>query len=268
METIGIHLKIALGLSNEVGPPQFDVPDTPVLSDFFRIKRGLATGYNSYFILTAEEVDRRELPYQAFRPILPSPRYLTEDEVEADSAGNPALDRRLFLLDCSLTEEQVRNKYPLLWRYLEDGKSQGINKRYICRHRRPWYRQENRPPAPFVCTYLGRSDTKAGRPFRFILNNSRATAANVYLMLYPKEPLAQLLGDRPDLKRRIWQLLNETCPKAMLDEGRVYGGGLHKLEPKELGNVPAQSIAKLIGSTAGAFLQKQTELFQTALPEK
>ena len=68
---------------------KFDVPDTPVLSDFFRIKRGLATGYNSYFILTAEEVDRRELPYQAFRPILPSPRYLTEDEVEADSAGKP-----------------------------------------------------------------------------------------------------------------------------------------------------------------------------------
>lgn len=34
-----------------------------------------------------------------------------------------------------------------------------------------------RPPAPFVYTYLGRSDKKSGRPFRFILNNSKATAA-------------------------------------------------------------------------------------------
>lgn len=245
----------------------FHPPDTPVLSDFFRIKRGLVTGNNKFFILTAEEVDRRKLPSQALRPILPSPRYLPQDEVEEDSDGNLVLDRHLFLLDCALAEEEIRAEYPTLWQYLEEGRSRGINEGYICKHRRPWYTQENRPPAPFVCTYLGRTNRKTGRPFRFILNNSQATAANVYLMLYPKNPLRQLLNERPDLKRQIWQLLNEISPKVMLDEGRVYGGGLHKLEPKELGNVPARPIAKLIGSMARTSLQKQTELFQ-ALPLK
>lgn len=35
-------------------------------------------------------------------------------------------------------------------------------------------------------------------------------------------------------------------PEQLLDEGRVYGGGLHKLEPKELANVDAPAIAALL----------------------
>ena len=218
----------------------------PMLGDFFRIKRGLATGNNTYFILSPEEIERRGLPMTAFRPILPSPRYVPDDEILTDKKGNPLLDRRVFLLDCQWEEAEIRHHYPQLWAYLEEGKAQGIAERYLCRHRTLWYAQENRPPAPFLCTYLGRRGTKRDRPFRFILNHSQATAANVYLMLYPKEPLKRALADRPSLKRRVWTVLNKIRPVALLDEGRVYGGGLHKLEPKELANVPATGVAELL----------------------
>ena len=238
-----------------------ELAEGSVLGDFFSIKRGLATGNNNYFILAAEEIERRELPMEAFKPILPSPRYLPNDEVKGDRKGNPILQRRLFLLDPPWTEDEVRERYPNLWAYLEEGKAQGIPDRYLCRHRRPWYTQENRPPSPFVCTYLGRSDTKSGRPFRFILNNTEATAANVYLMLYPKAPIKRALATSPGLKRRIWEFLNEICPRAMLSEGRVYGGGLHKLEPRELGNVPASAIAELLPESA-CRRSEQGELFE------
>ena len=241
---------------------KYEAGNGPVLGDFFKITRGLATGNNNYFILSADDIKRRELPMEAFRPILPSPRYLSEDEVPADSTGNPVLERRLFLLDCQLEEAEVEKRYPKLWAYLEEGKAQGIAERYLCRHRVPWYVQENRPPSPFVCTYLGRSDTKNGRPFRFILNHSRATAANVYLMLYPRGPVERALQDNPTLKRRIWEFLNEICPNVMLGEGRVYGGGLHKLEPKELDNVPATRIAELLPESARPREQKQVDLFE------
>ena len=218
----------------------------PVLKDFFQIKRGIATGNNRFFILSEEEIKQRGLPMAAFRPILPSPRYLPESEVMADNLGNPLLERRSFLLDCQLMESDIKQQYPSLWTYLEEGRLQGVDQRYLCRHRTIWYTQEKRPPAPFLCTYLGRSDQKNGRPFRFILNHSQATAPNVYLMLYPKNSLARVLQENPALERQVWEILNRICPQTMLDEGRVYGGGLHKLEPKELGNVPEPALADLL----------------------
>lgn len=217
-----------------------------VLSDFFRIKRGLVTGKNSFFILAAGEIERRRLPFEAFKPILPSPRYLTNDEIRCDRKGDPLLERRLFLLDPPWTEVEIEREYPALWIYLEEGKEAGIATHYVCRHRAPWYRQERRPPAPLLCTYLGRSDHKTGQTFRFILNHSQATAANVYLMLYPREPMANMMRKRPELKRRVWEFLNTISPQTVLRESRVYGGGLHKLEPKELGRVPVSGIAELL----------------------
>jgi adenine-specific DNA-methyltransferase len=241
-----------------------EATDGPVLADFFEIKRGLATGNNSYFILSIKEIERHGLPMEAFKPILPSPRYLPNDEVKADRKGNPILERRLFLLDPPWTEEEMRGRYPKLWAYLEEGKAEGIAEGYLCRHRKPWYTQEDRPPAPFVCTYLGRSDKRNGRPFRFILNNSQATAANVYLMLYPKSRIERALQNSPELKRQVWSFLNEICPKVLLGEGRVYGGGLHKLEPRELGNVPARLMLDLLPNDSVPRRARQLELFVEA----
>ncbi len=239
--------------------------DGPVLDDFFKIKRGLATGDNSYFILSERDIEQLGLPMNAFKPILPSPRYVPDDEIICDCDGNPLLERRLFLLDPPWVENEIRERYPNLWMYLKKGKAEGIADRYICRHRAMWYTQERRPPAPFVCTYLGRSDKKSGRPFRFILNNSKATAANVYLMLYPRGPFERALSDNPKLKRRVWEYLNQICPQAMLGEGRVYGGGLHKLEPKELGNVPAEGLIELFPALGRRRLGNQGELFEVSV---
>jgi adenine-specific DNA-methyltransferase len=216
------------------------------LKDFFTIRRGLATGDNDFFILSADEVEAHKLPLKFFKPILPSPRYLPITEIKADKSGIPLIETPLFLLDCRLPETEVENHYPSLWRYLQDGIARGVADRYLCKHRTPWYSQENRPAAPFVCTYLGRGNTKSGRPFRFILNNSQATITNVYLALYPKDALAQAITKNPSLARQVWTVLNEICPESMMAEGRVYGGGLHKLEPKELANVPADALAALL----------------------
>jgi adenine-specific DNA-methyltransferase len=218
----------------------------PVLSDYFQIRRGLATGDNDFFILSDDEIAARGLPRELFTPILPSPRYLSVDEVGADREGLPIIERRLFLLDTRLKEDEIARRFPTLAAYLGEGKERGLHERYLCRHRSPWYAQEQRPAAPIVCTYLGRGDTRSGRPFRFILNASRATVANVYLALYPHPRLASGLAADPSVVRRIWEALNRIPAEKLLGEGRVYGGGLHKLEPRELANVPVPELEELL----------------------
>ena len=122
--------------------PASDVRDGVVrcrLSDLFTITRGIATGGNSFFILTRDEIRGRELPFEVFRPILPSPR-----------------------------------------------------------------------------------------------------------LLYPKPVLARAISEDRSLLHRVWMALNNLEPSSVLGEGRVYGGGLHKLEPRELGNVDATPLLEAI----------------------
>jgi hypothetical protein len=233
------------------------------LSALFTIKRGLATGDNKFFILTREQINRNDLPMKFFKPILPSPRYLPLDEIPADAEGNPAIDRQLFLLDCNLPEEQLKEEYPSLWKYYESGKP-GVSNRYLCRTRTPWYSQEKRPPSPFICTYMGRGDIKRNRPFRFILNHSKATAANVYLLLYPKPFLANELSRDPKLAYKIWLHLNRIHMDTLLEEGRVYGGGLYKMEPRELANIPADDLSDFIPESMQS-VSKQLKLFSDVI---
>ena len=78
------------------------------LGDLFSIKRGLATGANNFFVLTEERVRALELPQQFLKPILPSPRHLTGDVIEALPSDAPDVSPRLWLLDCREPEERIR----------------------------------------------------------------------------------------------------------------------------------------------------------------
>jgi len=208
------------------------------VGDLFKIKRGLATGDNGFFVLDETQVRERQLPFQVLRPILPSARYVQGDLIDADVDGLPSNTSKLYLLDPRMDESDIDRQFPTVSAYLAEGRGRGLHERYLCRSRKRWFDQEQREAAPIVCTYMGRSDGKAGRPFRFIRNKSQATVANSYLAMYPTALLQDRLAVDPELMDRVWEQLNAIEPEDLLGEGRVYGGGLHKLEPKELAKVP------------------------------
>ena len=239
------------------------VSSYPRLSSLFRVNRGIATGNNAFFIMTKEKAKEHGLPAKFLRPILPSPRYLKADVIQADSRGFPVIDRRLFLLDCDLPPEVVQRKFPKLWEYLSQGLTD-VAERYLCRKKKIWYSQEKRDSPPILCTYLGRSDSDSSRPFRFILNQSTAIAANVYHLLYPTPIMARAIEEDKKLLEKVWETLNQIPADALLSNGRVYGGGLHKLEPRELGNIDASSLVGLSKMLSDEFGVVQPDLFGTA----
>lgn len=222
-----------------------EVSDEATLGQLFYIKRGLATGANKFFILSSEQVSTWGIPRQFLKPILPGPRYLTTDTIDAFSNGDPVVSPRVYLLDCSEPEEDIRTQWPRLYEYLQKGHKEQIDESYIASHRVPWYSQEQRPAAPFLCTYMGRA-RNGKNPFRFLLNRSQATAHNVYLMLYPKGPLLAAIKSNPELQERVFRALQRITPSQLVAEGRVYGGGMHKVEPKELARIPAGEILDCI----------------------
>ena len=96
------------------------------------------------------------------------------------------------------------------------------------------------------------------KPFRFIRNRSDATATNLYLMLYPKTELAQVLMQKPELHEVVFRdVASDRRREFHSAVGRVYGGGLYKMEPTELGRLPATQILRAIGIT----LSRQETLF-------
>lgn len=218
---------------------------TALFSDFFDVKRGIATGNNDYFVLERQQIEALGLPLECFTPLLPPPRDLATDIVERDANGFPVGSIQNFVLDTSLTEEEISEKYPLLMNYLDRGKQEGILEGYIVSNRKIWYKQENRPPAPFLCTYMGR-ETNGGNPFRFIWNKSSAIVTNGYLMLYPKGELKAALKSNPKLYEGVYEALCLIADENFSDEGREYGGGLKKIEPKELGKVSADGLLSLL----------------------
>ena len=227
------------------------------LRDFFSIKRGIATGANRFFIMDRRQASSLSIPPRFLRPVLPSPRYVKGDVVATDEDGDPQVERPLVVLDCHLPLETLERTEPETADYIRRGESEGVNEGYLASRRDPWYSLETRDPAPFLCTYMGRSaDGRA--PFRVILNQSQAIATNVYLMLYPKKALRRRMTSEPD-RRAVLEALHRIVEAEWETNRRVYGGGLYKVEPRELGRLAADALVDALPGLDSA-ASRQTRL--------
>jgi adenine-specific DNA-methyltransferase len=204
------------------------------IGDLFKVTRGIATGNNDFFIMEAEKALWLGLDEDVLTPILPGPRNLRVEIINADADGRPLIDKPRYLLSLDLPLEEIKVHYPAAYRYLKHGEEQGVPDGGLCKMRKLWYAQEKRQPPPFLVSYMGRTDSGGKKALRFFLNKSDAIATNGFLCLYPRPFLAARLKERSERREEIFELLNEISGTRIVSAGRHYGGGLKKIEPKEL----------------------------------
>nr|WP_229262635.1 Eco57I restriction-modification methylase domain-containing protein [Duganella radicis] len=214
------------------------------LGDLFSVRRGIATGANQFFVLDRNVAKELGVPKKALRPVLPKAMSLLSDVIEQDQDGYPRVTRQLCVIDTDMSEDEIQKKYPKFFEYLKKGIEQGVKNGHLVGRRTPWYRQERRDPAPFLCTYMGKAH--GDKPaIRFIWNKSAAIVTNTYLMLYPHASVRRLMDENNDVASKLFDILRNSTWEAMEEFSRLHAGGLSKIEPRELlevwlGPVPSE----------------------------
>ncbi|NQW89718.1 Eco57I restriction-modification methylase domain-containing protein [Curtobacterium sp. VKM Ac-2861] len=203
-----------------------------VVSDFFDVSRGVATGANSLFILSDEQLLRLGVRPDWVRPMVPRARAIPNGLIKATESGIPIPSDSKWLIDTELSLSEIAEESPLFADYLADVSRKVGSRALVSRRAIPWKQQSVRV-APLLFVYMAKQDSS--RP-RFIRNLSKAVHLNNYLGLYPK-PISGLLDQALDIDDAHSVLL-DLATSVLSAYGRSYGKNLLKLEPREVGALP------------------------------
>jgi adenine-specific DNA-methyltransferase len=226
------------------------VPLAKRVGDYFKCRRGIATGANDFFCLSRAQMREHHLTEEHVESCITK---ATDADGLVFSRENmetlAARDRRCFLLN------PTRNGQDLT-RYLDFGEKLGIPKRHLPSHRPVWYLPENRAVADIWVAVFSRESVK------FILNASGAKNLTCFHGLYAKtgyETLAPLMT----------LFLNSSPGRESFSQvNRFYGDGLNKLEPKDVEDMPCSVMPKLNRTEATELICELARLQTLPLNER
>lgn len=210
-----------------------------LVGDLFRTGRGIATGANSWFLLSARAATDLQVPRGWLKPVIPRARRLQGNVIPATDDGRPDVNDFEWLIDIDEDMPTIEATAPRLASYLREVES-AVGHRSLLRRRKRFYRQEQIPPPPFFFSYMAPANKIDSR---FFWNHSEAVILNNYLGLYPRPSVLQALESGLCSDEELFGILQEVEREDVVDEGRTYSRGLAKVEPSELRAVPLPDSA-------------------------
>lgn len=190
------------------------------LGDVARVRRGIATGCNRFFVISEAKRVELGLDTATLRACITSPRLVAGTALTAADLDALADDVPRWLLDCDDVDAD-KQETPL-GRYLRSELGERAKASYLAQQRTLWFAPEKRNASPILYTYFNKTRV------RFIRNHANAVPLNTFLIIEPNDGV-----DTDELCRR----LNAVNVGALGRSARVYGGGLWKLEPSELAQI-------------------------------
>ena len=194
------------------------------LSDFIRVRRGIATGSNKFFVLSQMTVDKWAIEPEFLKPVIASARDLPDNELSLEHWNKLRISGRpCWILDCIKPESSLKGLN--IHRYLQYGRSQNVHERFNCRVRKPWYKIEQVSPPDIIITYMNRKKTK------FVKNSAGCRVMSVFLNGFIQDNKVEI--------KWLLSILNNTETNQLIGYiGRTYGGGMKKIEPRRLQQLP------------------------------
>ncbi|HEY5463426.1 MAG TPA: N-6 DNA methylase [Hanamia sp.] len=193
------------------------------LNDFANVMRGIATGSNEFFFLTAQQVKELQIPKEFLKRAVGRTKDVSESVLTLKDVEELEKENRpTYLLSINGHEklpEAISN-------YLKLGEEMGLPNRSLIKQRKPWYKMEKRQVPPLLFAYLGRRNT------RFIKNEAGVLPLTGFLCVYP-------IYNDEEFIDKLWQVLNhpDTLKNLKL-VGKSYGSGAIKVEPRSLNRLP------------------------------
>lgn len=190
------------------------------LGDLAQVRRGLATGANAFFLLSASEAKEHDLPesvlHRALRRLHSLDDTLPDELYEDVDATEPR-----FVL---MARQEDRQKYEPLDTYLRWGEELGYDQRELCKLRQVWFDVAHDAFTPDVIV----SAMTRGQ-FRVVTNDARAIITNNLYGLRWKDEVTSATR-----KAVVAWMRSDDGQEALRSLARSQGDGLFKLEPKAL----------------------------------
>ena len=195
-----------------------------------KVKRGIATGANEYFIFNIEKAKKHKIDTSYLLPCITASKDIVSPIFTMNDLNSlKKSNKNIFLFN------GVNQNNYYIKEYIKYGEKQNIHKRYLTSKRKPWYKLENRPPAPILVGVFNRKGLK------FIRNEAKITTLTTFHCIYLKKDLFQDI----DIDLLFAYLLTDTAKEIFNDDSREYGNGLKKFEPNDLNNAKILNIFDL-----------------------
>lgn len=217
------------------------------LKKICKVKRGIATGNNKFFILNKSKIATLKLSDDVCVPCITKSQDIKQIIFNINTFNRlVSLDKNMFLFDG--TKCVSNNDF----NYIYYGEDNNFHKSYLTSHRKPWYSVENKEPAPILISVFCRNKIKVVRNEMLIKNLT--TFHGIYFN--------NDIGEN-EINILFCYLLTPIAQTILFKNKREYGNQLDKFEPNDLNNAHVINIFNLSSQTKEDILKIYNKLHLT-----